>query len=865
MQGIRYRSLFVVLVVAVFILLGLGSVVTWTGMRSQVDILNRQSVPALLAVSDINANFKDLHTLLLSMAMERDPRQRDRLQQQLDRHLKQLTGAVSGLRGLGMESPALEEVSSAFLHAVNAAAEVAHEGRRDDAVAQIYATVMPAEKNMTAYVEGVRGNLLTQQQALDEKLSYGGMTLLAYCAAGILLGLLLRGALLPSIGMLVKSPRDALVTRDIARMLHGYTGSVLVASLVAAAAQVAVFLDHPYRLLLFCWGATVLGVLATRLAAYLRWLRPAGKDSGDSVAIRNFGAGCVASALVWALFPVLFFAGASPVQRMVTAFLYAAMAGAGSAVLASMWRVLQVYLGLLLLPLAACFAYGGTRLDVTMAVLSVGMFMLLLHSAANARQSTLSALMLSSENQRLAEESVTRQLELENLNTRLEDRVHERTIMLELEVEAREKYAAQLKLLAQRDPLTGLLNRRALAEQMEELLARAAGVGMGMQVLFIDLDRFKEVNDVQGHYVGDQVLIEVANRLRRALPEPAVVARWGGDEFVAVVPVVAGRNLVPLVRDCLVEPVQVRGQEVRVDVSIGISQSPEQGRDVELLVRQADVALHHAKLRGRSCSSIYDAAMGDQLRRLHDLGQALREALERDALSIVFQPIVPQKPGYVNKMEALVRWHDPMRGTIAPGEFIALAEEVGLIGKLGSWVLLRACEEACCWACGAMVSVNVSALQVMAGGLVEEVQDVLARTGLPACQLELELTESVFVRDLESAIEVLGALRRMGVRIAIDDFGTGYSSLSYLNRLPVDTIKIDRSFVVSSAHEGNLLLRAILGMARGLRCHVVAEGAENEAQVRMLQDLGVDYIQGNQLCEPVRAELARAWLERFAA
>lgn len=865
MQGIRFRSLFVVLVVTVFILLGLGSVVTWTGMRSEVDVLNRQSVPALLAVSDINANFKDLRALLLSMAMEHDAGQRGRLHQQLDAHLGQLSASVGGLRGMGLESPALEEVFAAFVHATNEAAEVARTGHRDEAVAQIYASVIPAEKNMTAYVEDVRSHLLAQQQALDEKLSYGGVTLLVYCVAGILLGLLLRRALLPPVGMLVKSPQDALVARDIARMLHGYTGSVLVASMVAAAVQVAVFINHPYRLLLFCWWATVLGVLGTRLTGYLRWFRARDRQIEDSVAIRNFGAGCVASALVWALFPVLFFDAATSVQRMETAFLYAAMAGAGCAVLASMWRVLQAYLALLLLPLAVCFVYAGTRLDLTMAILCTGMFMLLLHSGANARQSTLSALMLSSENQRLAEESVTRQLELENLNTRLEDRVHERTVMLELEVETKEKYAAQLKQLAQQDPLTGLLNRRALAEQMEEILGRAAGVGMGIQVLFIDLDRFKEVNDVQGHYVGDQVLIEVAARLRRALPEPAVVARWGGDEFVAVVPVVAGRNLVPLVLDCLVEPVRVRGQEVRVDVSIGISQSPEQGRDVELLVRQADVALHHAKLRGRSCASIYDAAMGDQLRRLHDLGQALREALERNALSVAFQPIVPQKPGYANKMEALVRWHDSTRGTIAPGEFIALAEEVGLIGKLGSWVLQHACEEASGWEGDVMVSVNVSALQVMGGGLVEEVRGVLARTGLPANRLELELTESVFVRDLESAIDVLGALRGMGVRIAIDDFGTGYSSLSYLNRLPVDTIKIDRSFVVSSAREGNLLLRAILGMARGLRCHVVAEGAENEAQVRMLQDLGVDYIQGNQLCEPVRAELARAWLERFAA
>ncbi|MBS1208080.1 MAG: hypothetical protein H6R19_478 [Proteobacteria bacterium] len=864
MPGTPFRSIFIVFAMAVFILLGLGGMIAWTSMRTDVDVMNQHSVPALLAVSDISANFKEVRSLLLAMAMEKEEGPRSILHERVGSHIGRLSAAVSGLRGLGMNSTSLDEVSSAFYGAVNDVANVAQKGRQNEAVALIYAEVMPAEQNMSAYVEGVRRDLLAQQKALDERLSYGGLTLFSYCLIGILLGLALRQMLLPSVAALILPGEDVLVSREIALMMHGYTGSVILASLVTSAALVAVFLGHPSRLLLYSWWAVSLGVLATRLAGYLRWFRVRETDFPGLVAIRNFGAGSIASALTWAVFPFLFFAEATQVQRMAMAFVYVAMAGAGSAVLASARRVSLLYLSLLLLPQVGFFALSGSRIDMTVAVLCAGTFGLLIYSSSSARRITLSALLLSRENKRLAEESVTRQLELENLNTTLEDRVHERTVMLELEVDAREKYAEQLKEMALHDPLTGLLNRRALSEQMDEILARATGVGMDVQVLFIDLDRFKEVNDVQGHFVGDQVLIEVAERLRRALPEPALVARWGGDEFVAVVPTVAGRNLVPVIRASLSKPVCVRGNEVRIDASIGISLSPEQGRDVEVLVRQADVAMYQAKLKGRSGSQVYENAMGDQLRRLHELGQALREALERGALNVLFQPLVPQMPGLTPKMEALLRWQHPVRGAVSPREFIAIAEDAGLIGKLGRWVLMNACREALTWCDETVISVNVSALQVMSGELLDDVNATLHETGLPASRLELELTESVFVHDIAAIARVLETLRELGVRIAIDDFGTGYSSLSYLSRLPIDTIKIDRSFVQAADTEGDQMLRAILGMAHGFGCRVVAEGVESVAQLEMLRNLGVDYIQGDCLSAPLLPDAGRAWIARQA-
>lgn len=855
------RVLLVVFGVAVLSLLSVGGMIAWSGMRADVDAMNQQSLPALLAVSDINANYKDVRAQVLTMALERDQSVRDDLAQRLAQRIDGLSAAVSGLRGLGLDSTSLEEVTQAFFSAVNAASKRALAGQRDDAVALVYSAVVPAEQNMSAYVEGTREALMLRRLALEKRIQTGGVTLLVYCLLGISLGLLLRWIILPSVSALMPAADEALVSREVAETMHAHAGNMIMASLVGSAILVTVFLEHPERLFLYGWWAVLLGVLAARLIGYLSWYRTRGFKSRARRAIQNFGAGSLASALVWAAFPFLFFVQATALQRMVMAFVFAAIAGAGSVVLAPARRVSLLYMGILLLPPVGFFTWAGSRIDLAAAMLFLGLLASLMYSSGRARQLSLSSLLLSRENKRLADESLKRQEAVEELNASLEARVQERTLMLEREMEAREAYALQLKALALHDPLTGLLNRRALAENTEEVLACAAGVGMGAQILFIDLDRFKEVNDVQGHQVGDRVLMEVAARLKEVLPEPALVARWGGDEFVAVVPALPGRDVVAAIRRRLIEPVYIDERVVRIDVSIGISLSPEQGRDVEVLVRQADVAMYQAKLHGRSGAEIYEPMMGEQLRRMHELGQALREALAGNALEILFQPIVPLTGSLPVKMEALLRWQHPVQGEISPREFISIAENAGLIGRLGRWVLAQACAEAQQnWPGNTVVSVNVSALQLMSGELLDDVSAVLAETGLAAHRLELELTESVFVHDMEKISQVLNALRARDVRIAIDDFGTGYSSLSYLRRLPVDTIKIDRSFVLAAKIEGDQMLRAICGLARGFSCKVVAEGVEHKAQQSMLREVGVDYIQGELVSVPLSSEAAAQWV-----
>jgi diguanylate cyclase (GGDEF)-like protein len=863
MAGKLTRSALLVLVIAAFVLVSIGGLIAWTSVRSDVDGMSQRALPALIAVTDINADYRELRTLLQEAAQEPDPALRAGFHDRLDGTQQHLLAALSALRGLGMASPALNEVTAAYVGAFERTREVAMGGAQDQAQAMVYSALIPAERNLQLYIDQVRAGVQSQQQAVNESLSIGGARLLGYSFLCMCLGLVLWTVLMPPVAALLPTGEDLFVSREIASLMHGVTGAVVSSSLIASVALLTLFFDHPSRLLLYCWWALSLGVLVARGICYLNWRVRRETCFDGATAIRRFGTGSLASAVVWAAFPFMFFAEATAVQRMAMAFVFTAMAGGGALILAPTRCVSLIYLTLLLVPQILLFGLAGSRLDITVAILSLGMLLMLAYSTLAARRTTTTALTLSRENKRLADESMARQEALEKLNLTLEDRVLERTIQLEREVEARESYAAQLRELALRDPLTGLLNRRALAEQMPDMLVRAGKSGAGVQILFIDLDRFKNINDVQGHYVGDQVLVELACRLRLTLPESALVARWGGDEFLVAVPGGVSLNYAGAIRSVVMEPIRVRDQEVRLDASIGISLFPSQGQEVDVLVRQADVAMYQVKLKGRSGSQVYDPAMGEEIRRQHELGQALREALANERMSMVFQPVVPESGRHALKMEALLRWSHPARGVISPAEFVPVAEEIGLIGKLGRWCLTLSCREAMRWGEGVVVAVNVSALQAMSGELLGDVAQALAETGLPPARLELELTESVFAHDFAAIARVFGALRDMGVRIAIDDFGTGYSSLSYLHRLPIDGIKIDRSFICDAEHSGEQMLHAIFGMARGLGFPVVAEGVETEQQRQMLRRMSVDYIQGTCHSAPLLPEDALRWVERY--
>ena len=434
-----------------------------------------------------------------------------------------------------------------------------------------------------------------------------------------------------------------------------------------------------------------------------------------------------------------------------------------------------------------------------------------------------------------------------------------------IDITERKAMERELTFNALHDALTGLPNRALFSNRVQHALAGLKRRGGLLAVLFLDLDGFKTVNDGLGHGAGDALLKAVAARLRGSLRGSDSCARLGGDEFAALVEdcldedglrVVAGRLLAELSARY-----QIGESKVAVGLSIGVAAaSPDM--TAEKLLQAADIAMHRAKALGRGRCEFFDPQMGDAFQERAKLEQELRVAFERDEFEIHYQPILDLRTRQIVGFEALIRWLHPERGMIAPLRFIPMAEESGLIVPLGRWILERACRDACRLErsrrgqAPLRVSVNVSARQLREDGLLDDVKHALEVSGLDPSRLELELTESILIIDLELAIRRLAELKLLGVRIAIDDFGTGYSSLRYLHRLPADSVKIDRSFVNQLQGESRdwAVIRAIVGLSQTLHLETVAEGVENEDQERALREMGCDLAQGFLFARPMTYE-----------
>ncbi|WP_053082006.1 bifunctional diguanylate cyclase/phosphodiesterase [Methylobacterium aquaticum] len=419
--------------------------------------------------------------------------------------------------------------------------------------------------------------------------------------------------------------------------------------------------------------------------------------------------------------------------------------------------------------------------------------------------------------------------------------------------------------MATHDALTDLPNRTLFREGLEQCLAGIAQTGGSCAVLCLDLDGFKEVNDALGHHAGDALLREVAQRLRTVLAAQERVgqdraARLGGDEFAILLASVgdAGDALAlaqALIRE-IGRPVAIGDQPIQVGVSIGVALAPGHGTDEETILRRADLALYKAKAEGRNTARSFDPAMDAALAERRLLEADLRHALARDEMLLHYQPQIRSACGRLVGCEALVRWQHPSRGLVPPGAFIPLAEETGLIAPLGEWVLRAACREAAGWPRPLKVAVNLSPRQFQQADLPERVLAILTETGLSPDRLEIEITETVIIKDITRALTVLRRLKSLGIRIAMDDFGTGYSSLATLQAFPFDAIKIDRSFVsqLEQRPSAAVIVRAMLGLGRSLGIGVVAEGVETEAQRRFLVEEGCEEMQGYLFGRPQPVE-----------
>lgn len=436
-------------------------------------------------------------------------------------------------------------------------------------------------------------------------------------------------------------------------------------------------------------------------------------------------------------------------------------------------------------------------------------------------------------------------------------------IVMFSDITERKHAEAHIQHLAYRDTLTGLANRFSLDVRLQQSVADARRSQHQLAVLFLDLDRFKHINDSLGHAIGDELLMQVGHRLRTAVREADTVARLGGDEFVVVLQNVNGANDAAHVATKLLErlsaPYLVTGNELHTTPSIGISLFPDDTGDPTALMRNADTAMYHAKAAGRARFQFYTAEMNRAATERLDLERKLRKAVAGNEFELWYQPQFAAADGRPTGVEALVRWRHPEDGLIPPGRFIPIAEETGIIGDIGNWVLEEACRQARAWIDEGLpplrMSVNLSVRQLRDATLATRVRETLARTGLPAGRLELEITESSVMDRPDEAVALLRSLKTLGLELAIDDFGTGHSSLSYLKLFPLDHLKIDRSFVSDIEFDPNdaAIVAAAVSLAHNLGLTVIAEGVETATQVERLRGLGCDELQGYHFSKPLPA------------
>ena len=418
----------------------------------------------------------------------------------------------------------------------------------------------------------------------------------------------------------------------------------------------------------------------------------------------------------------------------------------------------------------------------------------------------------------------------------------------------------KINLLAHTDPLTGLMNRASFNEEMDDAVENLERYGTVFSLMFLDLDKFKTINDTRGHLVGDKLLQAVAQRIRSNAGKGNAIARLGGDEFAVVVREDCNAEMVAKLADKLIEaiskPYEIDGDKHKIGLSIGITLAPQNGTRPTQLLRNADLALYRSKAEGRGVYRFFESQMDADQREKRLLENELRQAIDNEEFELYFQPLVSSLTSKVTGMEALIRWQHPIRGLISPAEFIPLAEKSSLIHEIGNWTLKNACKTATRWPNDVTVAVNLSAQHFVSPDIVTITKKALAESRLPAHRLELEITESVLVDNPEDVYEILKSLKEIGVAISLDDFGTGYSSLSYIMKFPFDKIKIDQSFVSASDNDdtAKAILQMITTLGESLNIKITAEGVETLQQVKYLRSVNCHQFQGYFFSKPLRSE-----------
>lgn len=666
---------------------------------------------------------------------------------------------------------------------------------------------------------------------------------------------------LSSLSLSERQVVEVQLIHDKALVMYRQLPNVLVFTFVATSALILYYREVEQ---LWFWWATMQLVTAVRFAALILWRRhwsTTGVVADSQKAIRLFVILALISGVLWAVFSLSFFAISTPSQRLVIAMVMATVAAGSVNVLALVPWASRLFIAFLIAPLVMLFANTGELDDLVVAGLGIALFIGLTGFAKVASGSASHLLVAAQQREFRLANAASQRDELLRDKDDLEARLAEQIESLEFEIALKERYAQELARVASSDALTGLLNRNSFERELCAAIGAVRDGKHSLGVLAIEVVRFDMI-ELQGVNISEQILLVLADRLKSFMPIGSLVARWGGAEFVCTMNTHRGNwaHEGALVRAVLQQSIVTDAGAIGIDVMVGIASFPDGGADAETLLYQTSVAKHNLRQQGIGGVTLFDSALDVGIRQRQRLRRSLHNAIEADELTLAFQPIEPCNPNVPRKMEALLRWDEPELGAISPALFIPVAEESGLILPLGRWVLAEACRIASHWPKATVVSVNVSIHQILAGDLLADVSSALELSGLQPERLEIEITESVFSHDIDYVCAALEQVRALGVTLAIDDFGTGYSSLAYLRRLPVNILKVDRSFIQDLDHDARKLLLAIVGMARGLGFRIVVEGVETEQQQNLLLSMGVDYLQGYLISRPLSGAAVSAWL-----
>ncbi|MDU0354139.1 EAL domain-containing protein [Paraglaciecola aquimarina] len=642
--------------------------------------------------------------------------------------------------------------------------------------------------------------------------------------------------------------------RDALDLLYGNNSGSLVVTLSICLALVFGFPDNPVQSLKVYWLLFMCAIFVWRFLQTRHWkTKLKGQVYDATKPMSKFKIGRYLTACGFSAYSIMFFHAMDVIELACTIVILSAMAGGAATTLAASKVLCRSYAAILLIPISLLSIVSEDSYHNTLGILG-GIFVVIMYSAAKrAHQFTTESILIKNQHADLLEEMELKNQQISEANTTLERKVKKRT--------------DEIFELSNIDPLTKLFNRNAFSENLRLLIDSCKLRDTKLAVLFIDLDGFKSINDSLGHTVGDKVLLKTAQRLTNHSEKAQSLCRWGGDEFLIALENVEGDDALQFARQLisnLSKPIIIEQHELNVGATVGIAMYPDHGTDEIELITLADTAMYQQKQSVKSEVCMFTEQMRETLYRQITLKNGLSSALKNNQLYMVYQPVVDCDTGQVGFCEALLRWELDGK-LIPPSEFIPVAEQYGLIYSIGAWVMQQSCQQAASWSFDkdVSVSVNVSVAQLMHGDLVNIVTRALHDSGLPAENLHIEITESIFAADINYVLQQMKSLQKLNIKVSVDDFGTGFSSLALLQSLSADVVKIDRSFISTIDKGGKAIIQATQYMANELGYSVVAEGVETKKQADDLKAMGVANLQGFYFGKPMKLEKLDAWHQGF--